>query len=292
MNPQDKEQVKMSIFIIAEIGINHNGEVEIAKQLVDVAKDAGADAVKFQKRTIDLVYSKEMLDSPRESPWGTTQRAQKEGLEFGLEEYKDIDAYCKGKGIHWFASAWDLESQKFLRQFDCKYNKIASAMIVYEDLLKEVVSEKKHTFISTGMTEFEQIDRAVEIFRKAGCPFELMHCVSTYPMDDEDANLNCIKTLRDRYQCDVGYSGHEVGLAISYAAAALGITSLERHITVDRAMYGSDQAASVEPAGFRQLVGAVRKIEKAMGNGNRVISHKEIPLAKKLRAHIPFESNR
>ncbi len=282
----------MSIFVIAEIGINHNGEVEIAKQLIDVAKDAGADAVKFQKRTIDLVFPKEMLDSPRESPWGTTQRAQKEGLEFGLKEYQEIDAYCKKKRIEWFASAWDLESQKFLRQFDCKYNKIASAMIVYEDLLKEVASEKKHTFISTGMTEFEQIDHAVEIFRKAGCSFELMHCVSTYPMDDEDANLNCIKTLRDRYQCDVGYSGHEVGLAVSYAAAALGITSLERHITLDRAMYGSDQAASVEPAGFRQLVGAVRKIEKAMGNGKRVISHKEIPISKKLRAHIPFESNR
>jgi N-acetylneuraminate synthase len=282
----------MPIFIIAEIGINHNGEVEIAKQLIDVAKDAGADAVKFQKRTIDLVFAKEMLNSPRESPWGTTQRAQKEGLEFGLKEYQEIDVYCKKKRIEWFASAWDLESQEFLRQFDCKYNKIASAMIVYGDLLKKVASEKKHTFISTGMTEFEQIDRAVEIFRKAGCSFELMHCVSTYPMDDEDANLNCIKTLRDRYQCNVGYSGHEVGLAVSYAAAALGITSLERHITLDRAMYGSDQAASVEPAGFRQLVGAVRKIEKAMGNGNRVISHKEIPIAKKLRAHIPFESNR
>jgi len=282
----------MSIFIIAEIGINHNGDVEIAKHLIDVAKDAGADAVKFQKRTIDLVYSKEMLDSPRESPWGTTQRAQKEGLEFGLDEYKKIDSYCKEKRIEWFASAWDIESHKFLRQFDCKYNKIASAMNVYEDLLKEVASEKKHSFISTGMTEFDKIDRAVEIFREADCPFELMHCVSTYPMDDEDANLNCIKTLRERYQCDVGYSGHEVGLAVSYAAAALRITSLERHITLDRAMYGSDQAASVEPAGFRQLVGAVRKIEKAMGNGKIVINDKEIPIAEKLRAHIPFESNR
>ena len=281
----------MSIFIIAEIGINHNGDVEIAKQLIDVAKDAGADAVKFQKRTIDLVYTKEMLDSPRESPWGTTQRAQKEGLEFGMKEYKEIDAYCKEKGIEWFASAWDLESKKFLRQFDCKYNKIASAMIVYEDLLKEVASEKKHTFISTGMTEFKQIDRAVEIFRNAGCPFELMHCISTYPMEDEDANLNCIKTLRDRYQCNVGYSGHEVGLAVSYGAAALGITSLERHITLDRAMYGSDQAASVEPNGLRQLIGAVRKIEKAMGNGNIAMNPKEIPIAKKLRAHIPFESH-
>ncbi len=282
----------MSIFIIAEIGINHNGDIHIAKQLIDAAKDAGADAVKFQKRTIDLVYTKELLDSPRKSPWGTTQRAQKEGLEFGLNEYKEIDAYCREKGIEWFASAWDLKSQKFLRQFDRKYNKIASAMIVHEDLLKEVASEKKHTFISTGMSELGQIDRAVEIFRSADCPFELMHCVSTYPMEDEEANLNCIKTLRDRYQCDVGYSGHEVGLAVSYAAAALGITSLERHITLNRAMYGSDQAASVEPMGFRQLVGAVRKIEKAMGNGNRVINIKEIPIANKLRAHIFFESNR
>jgi len=282
----------MSIFIIAEIGINHNGDVKIAKQLIDVAKIAGADAVKFQKRTIDLVYTKEMLGSPRESPWGTTQRAQKEGLEFGLDEYREIDAHCKGKGIKWFASAWDLESQKFLRQFDLKYNKIASAMIVYEDLLREVASEKKHTFISTGMTDFEQIDRGVEIFRGADCPFELMHCVSTYPMNDEDANLNRIKTLKNRYQCDVGYSGHEVGLAVSYAAAALGITSLERHITLDRAMYGSDQAASVETTGFIQLAGAVRKIEKAMGDGKITMNKKEIPIAKKLRAHIPFESHR
>lgn len=281
----------MSIFIIAEIGINHNGDVEIAKQLIDVAKSVGADAVKFQKRTIDLVYSKQLLDSSRESPWGKTQRAQKEGLEFGLVQYREIDAYCKGKGIEWFASAWDIESQKFLRQFCCKHNKIASAMIIYDDFLKEVASEKKHTFISTGMTEPEKIDRAVEIFRIAECPFELMHCVSTYPMDDEDANLNRIKTLRDRYKCNVGYSGHEVGLAVSYAAAALGITSLERHITLDRAMYGSDQAASVEPMGFRQLVGAVRKIERAMGNGNIAVNPKEIPIAKKLRAHIPFESH-
>jgi N-acetylneuraminate synthase len=282
----------MSILIIAEIGINHNGDVEIAKQLIDVAKVACADAVKFQKRTIDLVYSKEMLDSLRESPWGTTQREQKEGLEFGLDEYNEINAYCKTKGIEWFASAWDLESQKFLQQFNLKYNKISSAMIVYEDLLREVAAEKKHTFISTGMSDFEQIDRAVDIFEKAACPFELMHCVSTYPMADEDANLNCIKTLRKRYQCDVGYSGHEVGLAVSYAAAAFGITSLERHITLDRAMYGSDQAGSVETAGFIQLVGAVRKIEKAMGDGVRHVSSKEASVAEKLRAHLPFESHR
>lgn len=281
----------MSIFIIAEIGINHNGDVEIAKQLIDVAKNAGADAVKFQKRTIDLVYSKEMLDSPRESPWGTTQREQKEGLELGIDEYKEIDAHCDEKGIPWFASAWDIESQRFLRQFDCRYNKIASAMIVYEDLLNEVALEKKHTFISTGMTEYDQIDKAVKIFRDANCHFELMHCVSTYPMKDEDANLNRIKKIRERYHCNVGYSGHEVGLSISYAAAALGITSLERHITLDRAMYGTDQAASVQTDGFRQLVAAIRKIEKAMGNGDITINEKEISISKKLRAHIPWKSH-
>lgn len=282
----------MSVFIIAEIGINHNGSMEIAKQLIDVAKDAGVDAVKFQKRSIDLVYSNELLDSPRESPWGTTQRAQKEGLEFGKEEYDEIDKYCKEKGIEWFASAWDIESQKFLRQFDLKHNKIASAMIVYEELLREVASEGKHTFISTGMSTMEDIDRAVDIFRRAECPFDLMHCISTYPMTDEDANLSTIKTLRQRYHCNVGYSGHEVGLAVSYAAIAFGITSLERHITLDRAIYGSDQAASVEPAGLRQLVGAVRKIEKAIGNGKVQVNIKEVPIAKKLRAHIPWESHR
>ena len=277
----------MSIFVIAELGINHNGDVEIAKNLIDVAKSAGADAVKFQKRTVELVYSKEFLDSPRESPWGITQRHQKEGLEFGKAEYNQIDVYCKDKGIAWFASAWDLESQKFLRQYDLPFNKIASAMLTYRELLEMVAQEKKHTFISTGMSAEKEIDAAIRIFRNAGCPFELMHCVSTYPMNDEDANLNCIKTLRERFNCKVGYSGHEVGLAISYAAAALGITSLERHITLSRAMYGSDQAASVEPNGFRQLVGAVRKIEIAMGNGNIEIFEKEVPIAKKLRAHIP-----
>jgi len=284
-------EVNKKIFIIAEIGINHNGDLLIAKELIDVAKDAGADAVKFQKRTIDLVYTEEFLSSPRESPWGNTIRAQKEGLEFGLDEYREIDEYCKEKNIEWFASAWDLESQKFLRHFDFKYNKIASAMIVYEDLLREVASEKKHTFISTGMALVEHIDRAVEIFRKADCPFELMHCVSTYPMDDEDANLNCINTLRERYQCDVGYSGHEVGLAVSYAAATLGITSLERHITLNRAMYGADQAASVQKGGFVALVGVARKIQTAMGDGVIGIHEKEVPIAQKLRAHIPWESS-
>lgn len=281
----------MSIFIIAEIGINHNGDLDLAKKLVDVAVDVGADAVKFQKRAIDLVYSKEFLESPRESPWGTTQRDQKMGLEFGRDEYGEIDRYCGEKGIEWFASAWDIESQKFLRQFNLKYSKVASAMIVFEKLLREIASEGRHTFISTGMSTTEIIDKAVEIFRGVGCPFELLHCVSTYPMRDEDADLNTIHTLRERYDCDVGYSGHEVGLAVSYAAAALGISSLERHITLDRAMYGSDQAASVEPAGFRQLVGAIRKIEAAMGDGEIRVREAEVPIAEKLRAHVPWESS-
>lgn len=281
----------MSIFFVAEIGINHNGDMSICKELIDVAVDAGCNAVKFQKRDINLVYTQKFLDSPRESPWGRTQRDQKEGLEFGREEYREIALYCKEKGIEWFASAWDTNSQSFLRQFDCKYNKIASAMIVHKDLLKMVAEEGKHTFISTGMSTYDDIQRAVDIFRAVNCPFELMHTVSTYPMKDEDANLRVIDTLRNRYQCNVGYSGHEVGLAISYAAAAMGITSLERHITLDRAMYGSDQAASIEPNGLRMLVGAVRKIEKAMGDGEKRVIDAEVPIARKLREHLDLESN-
>ncbi len=281
----------MSIFIIAEIGINHNGDVGIAKDLIKVAKESGCDAVKFQKRTLENVYSQEELDKQRESPWGTTNREQKEGLEFGQQEFEQIDSYCKELGIEWFASAWDVESQNFLKQFDLKYNKIASAMMVDSDLLRIVAAEGRHTFISTGMSTLEEIDCAVEIFKKSGCPFEVMHCVSTYPMEDTDANLNCISTLRDRYSCDVGYSGHEVGLAVSYAAAALGITSLERHITLDRAMYGSDQAASIEPPALRNLVGAVRKIEQAMGDGQKNVLDSEIPIAKKLRGHLKWEAS-
>jgi len=276
----------MSIIIIAEIGINHNGEMDICKELIDVAKEAGADCVKFQKRDIKQVYTQEFLNSSRRSQWGTTQREQKLGLEFSADEYQEIEDYCKEKNIEWFASAWDINSQKFLQQFDCKYNKIASAMIVYEDLLKMVAKEGKHTFISTGMTTYDDIQKAVDIFRAADCPFELMHTVSTYPMKDEDANLNMINTLRDKYQCNVGYSGHEVGLAISYAASALGITSLERHITLDRSMYGSDQSASIEAPGLRQLVGAVRKIDKAMGSGVKRVIEAELPIAKKLREHL------
>jgi N-acetylneuraminate synthase len=282
----------MSIFIIAEIGINHNGDISITKDLIRTAKEAGCDAVKFQKRTLDLVYPSEELDKPRKSPWGTTNRQQKEGLEFGQQEFEQIDIYCKTLGIEWFASAWDLESQKFLNQFKLKYNKVASAMIVDENLLAVVAAEGRHTFISTGMSTLEEIDRAVQIFKENNCPFELMHCVSTYPMEDTDANLNCIRMLRERYDCNIGYSGHEVGLAISYAAAALGISSLERHITLNRSMYGSDQSASIEPAGLKNLVGAVRKIELAMGDGEKRILKSEVPIAKKLRVHLKWESSK
>ena len=277
----------MSVFISAEIGINHNGDIKICKELIKVASDSGCDAVKFQKRDIDQVYTKEYLDSSRESPWGSTQRDQKAGLEFNFDDYKEIDEYCDSLKIDWYASAWDLNSQKFLRQFNCKYNKIASAMIVYEELLKEVALEKKHTFISTGMCGYEEIDKAVNFFEKVGCSYELMHTISTYPMKDEDANLKMIDTLKKRYGVNVGYSGHEAGLAISYAAAAMGISSLERHITLDRSMYGSDQSASLEPRGLRELVGSIRTVEKCLGDekiGN--IIDEEIPIANKLRAHI------
>ena len=273
-------------FIIAEIGINHNGDMNICKQLIDLAVSAGCDAVKFQKRDIESVYSEDFLELFRESPWGKTQRDQKMGLEFNKEQYQEIDDYCKKKNIDWFASAWDLKSQKFLKQFNCKFNKIASAMIVNEELLKLVSEEKKHTFISTGMSTLNDIKKAVNIFRDNNCPFELMHCVSTYPMKDNDANLRTIVTLREMFNCDVGYSGHETGLAISYAAAAIGISSLERHITLDRAMYGSDQAASLAPLGLKKIVSEVKKIERALGDGVKKFIEDEKKIAKKLREHL------
>ena len=271
---------------IAEIGINHNGDMKICKQLIDLAVLAGCDAVKFQKRDIETVYTKEFLDSPRESPWGKTQRDQKLALEFSKKNYEEIDLYCKEKNISWFASAWDLKSQLFLRQFNCKYNKIASAMLVYEDLLKMVAEERKYTFISTGLSTMKDIENAVRIFNDKKCPFELMHCVSTYPLKPSNANLKTIVTLREKFNCKVGYSGHETGLAISYAAAALGATSIERHITLDRAMYGSDQAASLAPPGLKKIVSEVRKIQLALGDGEKRIIEEELPIAKKLREHL------
>jgi len=274
-------------FTIAEIGINHNGDINIAKKLIDNAVEAGFDAVKFQKRDIDLVYSKALLDSPRESPWGKTQRDQKKGLEFGKKEYDEIDIYCKEKKILWFASAWDIKSLEFLEKYNLKYNKIASAMIIDKNFLDKVSKQKKYTFISTGMSSKEDIDTAVEIFKKNNCEFELMHCVSTYPMDIKDANLLTINKLKQTYNCAVGYSGHENGVAVSLAAFSIGITSLERHITLDRAMYGSDQSASLELKGMKNLIDSIKKMHTAYGK--EMLGHileDEKKIAKKLREHI------
>ena len=278
----------MSLFLIAEIGINHNGDLAIAKKLIDAAADSGFDAVKFQKRTIDLVYTKEFLDSDRESQWGTTQRAQKEGLEFSFDQYKEIDDYCKSKNIQWSASAWDIKAQEFMQQFNCSFNKVASAMLGHIPLLKLIASEKRKTFISTGMATLEELDQVVAIFKAAECPFELMHCNSTYPMKDEDANLLCIPMLRDRYGVSVGYSGHESSLIkVCTAAVALGATSLERHITLDRAMYGSDQAASIETNALRNFVDTVRAVPSILGNGKKVMSESELKTREKLRINVP-----
>lgn len=276
-----------NIFLIAEIGINHNGDLDIAKKLIDNAKLANFDAVKFQKRNIDIVYSKEILDIPRESPWGTTTREQKEGLEFNYEEYQEIDKYCKYKNIEWFASAWDLNSLDFLKKFNLNYNKIASAMIVDKNFLKVVAKQKKHTFISTGMSTLENIKDAVDIFIENKCSFELMHCVSTYPMKSSDANLKTISALKKMFNCNVGYSGHENGIAVSLAASFFGLSSLERHITLDRTMYGSDQAASLELSGMKNLTESLEKFFIAFGESKLgFITEEEKLMAKKLRSHL------
>jgi N-acetylneuraminate synthase len=275
------------VFITAEIGINHNGSIDIAKQLIDVAKSAGCDAVKFQKRTISKVYSKNVLDIPRESPWGTTTREQKNGLEFSLKDYKIIDNYCKKKKISWYLSCWDIDSQIEMRKFKTKYNKVASAMLVHTKLLETIAKEKKYTFISTGMSTMKQIENAVKIFKKFKCPFELMHSHSSYPMTENEANLKLIQTLKKKFKCDVGYSGHESGsYLICVAAVMLGATSIERHLTLDRAMYGSDQAASLEPQGLFRLVKDIRLIDNIVGDGKKKIWDSEKPAMKKLRENL------
>ncbi len=277
----------MSLYLIAEIGINHNGDLGIARQLIDVAADAGFDAVKFQKRTVDVVYTEEFLDSPRESPWGTTQRDQKEGLEFGRADYEEIAAHCAERGLDWSASAWDVEAQRFLQEFDLPFNKVASAMLGHRPLLEEIASERRRTFISTGMATLKEIDEVVELFQGHDCPFELLHCNSTYPMAETDANLRCIPMLRERYGCSVGYSGHESsGIKVCVTAVALGATVLERHITMDRAMYGSDQAASLEAAGLGSFVESVRTIPQLLGTGEKVITEAEQAVREKLRVDV------
>lgn len=277
----------MSLYLIAEIGINHNGDFNIAKKLIDYAAEAGFNAVKFQKRTIDKVYTKEFLDSPRDSPWGKTQRDQKNGLEFNFNTYKRIQKHCLEKKIDWSASAWDLDSQFFLQDFNLSFNKIASPMLGHIPLLKLVASEGKKTYISTGMSSLEELDEIVNLFVKVNCPFELMHCVSTYPMKEEDANLLCIPMLRDRYKCNVGYSGHESSLIkVCVTAVTLGANSIERHITLDRAMYGSDQSASIEAASLQSFVDAVRKVPLILGSGVKALNLDESKIREKLRINI------
>jgi len=272
------------IFITAEIGINHNGDLKIAKDLIKIAKSCGCNAVKFQKRTVEKSYSKEILDSFRDSPWGNTTRDEKLHLEFNKSDYDEIDKFCSAQGIEWYASSWDIESQEFLRQYNLKHNKISSAMLTNIELLESVAQEKKPTFVSTGMSTMDEIRNAVKIFRKHNCSFELMHTNSSYPMKNEEANLNCIGTLKNEFSCNVGYSGHEAGATlVCVAAVLLGATSIERHITLDRSMYGSDHAASLEPAGLQRLVRDIRLLDIIKGDGIKNIWPSELPKLKRLR---------
>lgn len=271
------------VIIVGEVGINHNSSMEIAKQLIDVCVFAGADAIKFQKRDLETVYSKEVLDTPRQSPWGKTTREQKAALEFGKEQYDEIDQYCKDKRIPWFASAWDCKSQEFIQRYGCQYNKIASAMLTFKPLLHMVAEERKVTFISTGMSTMQEIEDAVEIFENENCPYILMHTTSTYPMADGEANLKAIKTLRDYFQCDVGYSNHSPGIIIPCAAVVYGAVALELHLTIDRSSYGTDQSSSFEPMGLWKLVKYVRALEQAMGTGEKFVWESEKKVKEKLR---------
>lgn len=272
-----------SCFLVGEIGINHNGNLNFAKKLINEAKIAGFDAVKFQKRDINVVYSQEYLNESRKSPWGNTQRVQKEALEFSLSDYWEIDNYCKELDIDWFVSCWDINSQIEMRVFSTKWNKVASAMATNIPFLEVVASEKKHTFVSTGMTSLEEIEKCINIFNKYDCPITLLHTVSTYPAEEADLNLNCITTLKERFNLPVGYSGHETGVSPSVMAVVLGSVVIERHITLDRAMYGSDQAASLEPQGMRNLCSTIRKVNICLGDGVKRIIPGELQVAKKLR---------
>lgn len=272
------------LFITAEIGTNHVGDVNIAKKIINVAVEAGCDAVKFQKKDIENVYSKEFLDSYLESPWGKTQREMRTNREFSIEQFNEISDYCKEKNIEWYVSCWDTKSQNEMRQFNTKYNKVASAMLVHEELLHLIAGEKKYTFISTGMSTLQDIEKAVEIFRKYDCPFELMHTNSSYPSNLDEANLSLIPELMKKFDCKVGYSGHEKSAyLVSVCAVMLGATSIERHVTTDRTMYGHDQAASLEPVGVQRLVRDVRTIKKILGDGKKRIWESESENMEKLR---------
>ncbi len=268
-------------YVVAEIGINHNGDVDIAKRLIDVAASAGCNAVKFQKRTVEIVYSAEELARPRESPFGETNGDLKYGLEFGLEEYQEIDRYCKEKKITWFASCWDEASVDFIAQFDVPAYKVASASLTDDNLLRHTRAQGKPLLVSTGMSTLEQIDHAVDVMGKED--LVILHTTSTYPALYEELNLRVIPMLHQRYNIPIGYSGHETGLSTSIASVAMGACMVERHITLDRSMWGSDQAASVEPQGVQRLVRDIRLVETAMGDGVKQVTEREVPVMKKLR---------
>ena len=272
------------IKVIVEIGTNHMGNIKVAKQIIDIAVNSGANLVKFQKKNVEKIYTKKFLDSYLESPWGTTQREMRLHREFSDKQFKEIDNYCKKKKIPWFVSCWDIESQIHMRKFKTKYNKVASAMIIHKELLEEIAKEKKYTFISTGMSEIKDIENAVKIFRKHKCPFELMHCHSAYPTEPEEANLKLIPILKKKFKCEVGYSGHEIGATnVSIPAVMMGASSIERHVTASRTNYGYDQAASLEKEGLRKLVRDIRILDKIMGDGEKRIWPSEKPNIKKLR---------
>lgn len=268
-------------FVTAEIGINHNGDMTLCKKLIDAAALADCDSVKFQKRTVDVVYTKEELDRPRESPFGTTNGELKRALEFGPAEFKEIDRYCKEKGILWLTSCWDEASVDLIEQFNPSCYKIASASLTDDNLLKHHRKTGKPLIISTGMSTLEEIDHAVDVLGKED--LIILHCTSTYPSKIEELNLKVIPALQERYGVPVGYSGHEVGLSTTLAAVLLGACMVERHITLDRAMWGSDQAASIEPHGFFRLVRDIRAIETALGDGKKVVYESEVAIKKKLR---------
>lgn len=268
-------------FVTAEIGINHNGDLDTARKLIDASVEAGCDAVKFQKRTVEVVYTPDELARERENPFGRTNGDLKYGLEFGLDAYRQIDAYCTDKSILWFVSAWDEASVDFSEKFNPPCYKIASASLTDDGLLKHHRDTGRPIILSTGMSTIAQIDHAVEILGTRN--LIILHATSTYPSKPEELNLACIPMLKERYKVPVGYSGHEVGLSTSAAAVALGACMVERHITLDRAMWGSDQAASVEPQGFHRLVRDIRTIEAAMGDGNKVVYPSEVPIREKLR---------
>lgn len=268
-------------YIIAEIGINHNGDIEIAKKLIDLAKVAGCDAVKFQKRTVDVVYSAEELAKPRESPYGDTNGDLKYGLEFELEEYQEIDRYCKEKKIDWFASCWDEGSVDFIDKFDVPCYKVASASLTDDELMRHTRSKGRPIILSTGMSTLEQVDHVVEILDKDD--LAILHTTSTYPANYDELNLSVIPMLLERYGVPVGYSGHETGIPTSVAAVALGACIVERHITIDRTMWGSDHAASLGPSGILQMMRDIRLLEMAMGDGIKRVIEREKPIMKKLR---------